>query len=70
MTQTQLERSIAAATGESLATIRRRGFSMVDMPATAELYDAVVPQMVDWDELDANRTGVLPARSQRRQVGV
>ncbi len=33
MNQKQIERAVAAATGESLSTIRRRGFSIVRPPA-------------------------------------
>jgi hypothetical protein len=59
MTQQQLERKVARATGETLSTIRRRGFSLVE-PSEAE------PRMVDWDQLDAQRMTVLPAT--RRNV--
>ncbi len=57
MTQCQLEREVAGVTGESLATIRRHGFSLVT-PLT--LFDpdsegSAEPQTVDWDQLDADR---------------
>ncbi len=42
MTQRELERELARATGESLATIRHRGFSLVEPPDDG-------PQTVDWD---------------------
>lgn len=50
MTQRELERQVAYTTGESVGTIRRRGFSIVD-PDDREL-DAVpsAPQYFDWDE--------------------
>ena len=57
MTQQQLDRAVAAATGESLATIRRHGFSLVtplsvfdpDAPEMAQ------PQIVDWDRVESER---------------
>ena len=57
MTQTDLDRSVARRTGESLKTIRRRGFSMVkpqvkDFDPEPNLLPA---QIVDWDEADARR---------------
>jgi hypothetical protein len=58
MTQRELEREIARTTGETLTTIRRHGFSLVE-PAEA------VPHTVDWDRLDAQRMAILPAN--RRQ---
>ena len=55
MTQQQLEREIAAATGESLQTIRRRGFSMMDMAETNfDPEPNILPaQVIDWDEFYA-----------------
>ena len=44
MTKSELDRAVARATGESLATIRSLGFSVVAVPAEE-------PQVVDWDEL-------------------
>jgi hypothetical protein len=55
MTQRQFEREVACATGESVNTIRRRGFSLVE-PEYPE------PLVVDWEELDAQQVGVFPAR--------
>jgi hypothetical protein len=57
MTQRQLDREVAHTTGESLATIRRHGFSLTtplglfdpDSDGVAE------PQIVDWDEVEADR---------------
>ena len=66
MTQADLDCSVAHATGESVATIRQLGFSVAD-PDIAdydpEPYD-LPPQMVDWDQLDAERDVVFP-RPQR-----
>jgi hypothetical protein len=58
MKQRELERAIARATGESLATIRKFGFLLDDplgvFAADVEA-DALGPQVVDWDELEAQR---------------
>ena len=61
MTQAELDRAVAAATGETICTIRTRGFSLFEVPEPA-------PRIVDWDELDAARVGILPEprRSQQR----
>lgn len=45
MNQRQLDHAIARATGDDLATIRRRGFSIL----------AAQPDALDWDELDETR---------------
>lgn len=60
MTQQELERALALQTGESLSTIRGRGFSLVEPPRRA-------PLVVDWDQIDTQRLRVLP-NSQRRQL--
>lgn len=57
MTQQDLERAIARRTGESLKTIRRRGFSIV-RPEEANFDpepDLLPPQVIDWDEADVQR---------------
>jgi hypothetical protein len=57
MTQQQLDRELAAKTGESVSTIRRHGFSLVT-PLSIFDPDAdqlAQPQMVDWDEVEASR---------------
>jgi hypothetical protein len=57
MSQHELDSAVARATGESLRTIRRHGFSIVD-PEVID-FDSepnLLPaQMVDWDALDAQR---------------
>jgi hypothetical protein len=61
MTQSQLERAVARATGESLSTVRSMGFNLFDPTATQEDLDALPrPQTVNWDRLDSNRPGYLP----------
>lgn len=57
MTQSQLDRAVARATGESLSTISRMGFSeVIDEPGE---YDRD-PLVVDWDALDAQRRSDSP----------
>lgn len=53
MTQAQLDLALSEATGESVRTIRRRGFSILDLRAgefDPEPND-LPPQVVDWDAL-------------------
>jgi DNA-binding winged helix-turn-helix (wHTH) protein len=55
MTQSELNQAVADATGESVSTIRRRGFSVVTplkvfQPDDAD--DYTLPQVVDWDTLE------------------
>ncbi len=63
MTQQQLDRLVADATGENLRAIRRRGFSIanpVDVNFDPEP-DQRPPQWVDWDLLDLERAERLNA---------
>jgi hypothetical protein len=61
MTQAQLHRAVARATGESLRTIHGMGFvPLADIPGERE------PLVVNWDELDSQRYSVLP--QQRRPL--
>ena len=60
MTHAQMERELSRTTGESLTTIRRRGFQLVEPPVPS-------PQLVDWDELDAERVAVVPQRSRQER---
>ncbi len=57
MSQQELDSAVAEATGESLRTIRRRGFSIID--PSEDDYDPepnILPfQMVDWDQLENDR---------------
>lgn len=57
MTQQQLDRLVAHATGEDLGEVRHRGFSIAD--PSCPLYDPepddVRPQQIDWDEADRRR---------------
>ena len=61
MTQAELDREVAGLTGESVRTIRKRGFSLMEV-------EYPPPQIVDWDELDAQRPGMLPDRQHVGQL--
>ena len=63
MTQQELDRQVARATGENLCEIRQRGFSVADPdlvdydPEPCDIEDLIV----DWDALDASRyTPIMP----------
>ncbi|QDU97643.1 hypothetical protein [Lignipirellula cremea] len=61
MTQQELERLVANATGESLDDIRRMGFSLAD-PCDVHFDpepDDMLPTMVDWDQADLDRNVAL-----------
>lgn len=57
MTQSQLDRLIANATGEDLREIQRRGFSLAHPSETNfdPEPDCLPPQVIDWDDLEAQR---------------
>jgi hypothetical protein len=64
MTQAELNRAVALATGETVCTVSGLGFSIADPdfvdydPEPSDIEDMIV----DWDELDARRnTPVVPA---------
>lgn len=62
MTHAEFNQAVAEATGESVSTIRRRGFSLVtplQMFDPDENDDHLLPHVVDWDALE---------REQRRFV--
>ena len=61
MTQRELERELAHTTGESLATIRHHGFSLVEPPESE-------PLTVDWDELEQFRPTIFPVQLRERQA--
>lgn len=64
MTQAHLERAVARATGEDISTIKRMGFSVVDPDQIEHDPEPALPQVVDWDALDAERVVLFPV-SQR-----
>lgn len=57
MTQQQLDRAVAQATGESLATVRRYGFSLGTPLAILDpdADEQAPPQTVDWDAYESTR---------------
>ena len=64
MTQSQLDRAVAHATGEPLGNVRRMGFSVFDPTGPHEELDELPrPQTVNWDQLDSHRTAYLPQRA-------
>jgi hypothetical protein len=80
MTQSTLDHKVARATGESLATIRQRGFSLacptvvlfdpeppvgacgVESFENSDDRDDLGPNVIDWDDFDAQRPSYLPQR--------
>ena len=62
MTQSQIDDSVSRATGEPLREIRRRGFSLAD-PVEVQFDPEPcqrAPQIVDWDQLAAQRLSLFP----------
>ena len=55
MTQADLNREVSRATGESVGTIRRQGFSILPLPddVTEDDSDVATIRMIDRDEQDA-----------------
>ena len=57
MTQAEVNREVAAATGESVSTIARMGF----VPLTRAPYEPDRdPLVVDWDEVEQRRAVLHP----------
>ena len=52
MTQADLNRAVAEATGESIETIARQGFGFVEVPQADR-----EPLVFDWDDQDARLLG-------------
>lgn len=69
--QHALDAAVAHATGEDLATIRRLGFSTIDLKDDRfdPEPDLLPPQVIDWDEIALLRTHPIvdqPYRITRR----
>jgi hypothetical protein len=62
MTQADLNRAVARATGESITTIAGLGF----VPLRCGDCERD-PLTVDWDDLDAGRPGLFPLRPRQRK---
>ncbi len=58
MTQQNIDTAVAMATGEDLCEIRRLGFSFVDLDEGNfdPEPDDLPPNIMDWDELELERT--------------
>lgn len=67
MTQRELNRAVAHATGEDISTIAARGFSILEPDLPDSDYDQAEILSVDWDDLDYERIVFFPDR-QRRTV--
>ena len=54
MSQAELDREVSRATGESVGTIRRQGFSILPLPDddVDDEPDVSTIRMIDWDEQD------------------
>ena len=61
MKQSELNRAVAAATGETVKTVRAMGFGLLELiPIEREAYT------VDWDDLYARRScAIRPVRNQK-----
>ena len=74
MTQNQLNRMVALATGESLSTIRNLGFSIADPDDVSFDPEPEQPRcrlrILNWDRLDAKRGSYLPQRSRCQRQSV
>lgn len=56
MQQSELNRAVARATGESVSTIKRLGFLLADPSESLDPEsDDHGPHVIDWDELEAQR---------------
>jgi hypothetical protein len=62
MTQRDLNRAVAAATGESVGTIERMGFGPLDDDAI----DEDIPHVLDWDATDDSRLGTTSGRQSQQ----
>ena len=56
MTQNQLNREVANATGESIRTVAQRGFGILQLtPTPTQDEQDREPLVVDWEELESRR---------------
>ena len=55
MSQAEIDQAVAEATGESVRTIRRRGFSIVTPLKVFDPDgdDQALPQVLDWDRVES-----------------
>ncbi len=66
MQQTEINRAVARATGETVATIKRLGFLLAEPSAIVADPDApeLRPHVIDWDALDLDGPTDANAESQ------
>lgn len=60
MSQAELDRQVSRVTGESLREVRRRGFSVLSPQLSVlepDADDLCPPQVLDWDQVEAERYG-------------
>ncbi|MDH3718737.1 MAG: hypothetical protein OES79_11515 [Planctomycetota bacterium] len=62
MTQSEIDRAVARATGESVSTIKEFGFGISEPGIAGEAEPSRGPHVVNWDELDAQRVSLRPSR--------
>lgn len=56
MRQSDLNRAVSRATGETVSTIKRLGFLIADPELDLDPHDEDLgPYVIDWDELEAAR---------------
>ena len=67
MSQAELNRAVARATGESVTTVKRLGFLLAKPSAKIPDADseALGPQVIDWDDLEASRNVAIHGRNSR-----
>ena len=63
MTQAELNRQVAQATGEDVATIAQRGFSLLEPDQ-----EDCEARIVDWDQLQADRNIALVDQRPKSRV--
>lgn len=56
MTQSELNRTVAAVTGESVREIAHRGFQFVPSPSDERTAEELI---LDWDQIDRQRNVAL-----------
>jgi hypothetical protein len=69
MNSNHVNQQVARATGETVAEIRRRGFSLEEpLPEEPILEepDDLIPLMIDWDRFDLERNVALIEQPPRR----
>jgi hypothetical protein len=60
MTQSDFEREVSRATGETIDTVRSRGFSLMEIPD-------LEPLILDWDEIYPTEPLRKPLPRKRRE---